>query len=166
MSRLRRYYSPGQIYFITLVTLRREEILARHADLFTSSLANATSRSSARLDAWVLLPEHFHAIIVPGDDSLSTFVHRLKLSFLKKIQSQIGRSRPIWQPRFWDHVIRDERDMNSHIDYIHFNPVKHGLTKAPGEWEYSSFSEYLREGLYESDWGVKDRPTFAGEFGE
>ncbi len=72
----------------------------------------------------------------------------------------------IWQRRFWDHVIRDQNDLNKHIDYIHYNPVKHGLIKSPFEWEYSSIHNFCAEGYYSLDWGVKDKPDMDGEYGE
>ena len=68
--------------------------------------------------------------------------------------------------RFWDHVIRDENDMNSHLDYIHYNPVKHGLVDDPFDWKDSSIHGYHRRGLYERDWGVSREIDFVGEFGE
>jgi putative transposase len=72
----------------------------------------------------------------------------------------------LWQLRFWDHIIRNEKDMNHHIDYIHYNPVKHGLVKRPIDYEYSSFCEFVAEGYYSSDWGVVGKVETGGEFGE
>jgi putative transposase len=72
----------------------------------------------------------------------------------------------VWQNRFWDHIIRDQEDMNRHIDYVHYNPVKHGMVTDPSRYDDSSFSAYVREGCYQSDWGVVGEPTMIGEFGE
>lgn len=66
---------------------------------------------------------------------------------------QRQRASSIWQRRFWEHQIRDEIDMERHVDYIHFNPVKHGLVRSAAAWPYSTFSRFVRDGLYASDWG-------------
>ncbi len=91
----------------------------------------------------------------------------LKLSFSKNLRKSdkryIGR---IWQLRFWDHVVRDERDLNMHLDYIHYNPVKHNLIDDPFEWKYSSLRDFYENGLYARDWGVHRKVIFDGEFGE
>jgi REP-associated tyrosine transposase len=72
----------------------------------------------------------------------------------------------IWQRRFWDHIIRNQTDLNKHIDYIHYNPVKHGYVNSPFEWEYSSIHVYRDKGYYQSDWGMKEDLNIGGEFGE
>jgi len=69
-----------------------------------------------------------------------------------------------WQNRFWDHIIRNQDDINKHIDYIHYNPVKHGLTARPFSWEHSSIHEY--KDYYGADWGVEEKPEFGDEYGE
>ena len=89
----------------------------------------------------------------------------LKVSARYRIRNKSTSGR-IWQYRFWDHIIRDQNDLNKHIDYIHYNPVKHNLVQNPFEWKYSSIHEFKIEGYYSDDWGVKDRLTFKGEFGE
>jgi putative transposase len=66
----------------------------------------------------------------------------------------------VWQRRFWEHQIRDERDLIQHVEYIHYNPVKHGLVKAPGEWEHSSFHRYVRKGFYDQEWGAEGTVSF------
>jgi putative transposase len=63
------------------------------------------------------------------------------------------RESTIWQRRFWEHVIRNERDLMRHLDYIHFNPVKHGYVTRAIDWPYSTFRRYVRDGIYPSDWG-------------
>jgi hypothetical protein len=68
--------------------------------------------------------------------------------------------KPIWQRRFWEHLIRNQKDLNRHIEYIHYNPVKHGLTKAPGDWAYSSFQRYVDKGIYDLKWGAGDKVEF------
>jgi len=76
------------------------------------------------------------------------------------------RAGRVWQWRFWDHIIRDQRDFNKHLDYIHYNPVKHGLVSSPLEYPHSSFAQYVDEGFYRPDWVQKDAPDLDGDFGE
>ncbi len=94
-------------------------------------------------------------------------MHDLKLSFgayfRKENNLYSGR---VWQSRFWDHIIRDQQDYNNHIDYIHYNPVKHNYTMSPFEWDYSSIHEYKRSGYYQRDWGKIKMINFEGDFGE
>ena len=89
------------------------------------------------------------------------------MTFSASLRSELGvRSGRVWQYRFWDHIIRDQIDLNKHIDYIHYNPVRHGLTTSPFDWKESSFDEYYKRGLYPDDWGVKEVIKFEGDFGE
>jgi len=83
--------------------------------------------------AWAILPDHFHVIIDSPDGDTPKIVQRVKLSFSLQWQRLSGRNGPIWQHRYWDHIIRSEEDMKRHVDYIHYNPVKHGrLGREPG----------------------------------
>ena len=117
--------------------------------------------------AWVLLPEHVHMIIDPKDVNISLILKRLKLSFSYQYRRKAGLRRGhVWQSRFWDHVIRDQEDMNRHIDYIHYNPVKHGHVADPFEWEHSSLGDYFERRVYSRDWGVNQEPKLGGSFGE
>ena len=119
------------------------------------------------MGSWVVLPDHFHMIVDPKDNDLSGIVRRLKLSFANLYHIQQGMKRgTIWQPRFWDHIIRDRVDMNRHIDYIHYNPVKHGFVSDPFKWRYSSLDRYHKNGYYARDWGVNEQLWTDGEFGE
>jgi putative transposase len=117
------------------------------------------------VDAMVILPDHLHCIwILPDDDSDFSVRWRLvKSAFTRnRPMSSAGvisdsrlkkKERGIWQRRFWEHMIRDEADLNRHRDYVHYNPVKHGLAASPKEWPYSSFKRFVKEGLYLEDWG-------------
>lgn len=167
MSRLRRYYSPGRVYFVTSVTHARKPILVDMFPAFWLAVETSQTRQPFDLVAWVVIPDHVHMIIDPKDSDLSNVVRRFKLSFAYQYRSQRGLySATVWQPRCWDHIIRDQEDMNRQIDYIHYNPVKHAFVKSPHEWQYSSFGRYAASGHYAPDWGVKERPEFDGDFGE
>ena len=75
------------------------------------------------------------------------------------------REKGIWQRRYWEHVIRDDADLSRHVDYIHFNPVKHGLVSRVCDWPNSSFHRYVKGGLLSIDWGG-DSHDIVGLFGE
>jgi putative transposase len=100
------------------------------------------------------MPDHFHVIINNREGELSNIMQRIKMSFAALYRQQAGIIRGrIWQNRFWDHIIRNQEDLNRHIDYIHYNPVKHRLTNSPFDWQYSSIHEYAKEKVYQPDWG-------------
>lgn len=92
-------------------------------------------------------------------------LHGFKIRYYHEWARQAGKGK-IWQNRFWDHIIRDQDDMNRHLDYIHYNPVKHGLVDDPFLYEYSSLNLFYKHGYYQRDWGVKEEPIIEGEFGE
>jgi putative transposase len=167
MSNLRRYYTPGQTYFVTIVTYDHLRILIQNGELFRTALDETITEHNAELSAWAVLPDHVHLILMPSQDDLSRIIHKLKTRFTARLRSLKGkRNGRIWQNRFWDHIIRDQKDMNKHIDYIHYNPIKHGLSQAPFTYKYSSAPEFLKDGFYEPDWGTKGTLQFDGEFGE
>ena len=119
------------------------------------------------LIAWVILPDHFHLLFDSNESNLSDILHRIKLSFSSQYRKLKNlRSGNIWQHRFWDHIIRNQEDFNNHINYIHYNPVKHGITTDPKKWEHSSFLDYYSNGFYSEDWGVVDKMIFLGDYGE
>ena len=153
--------------FLTNVTLDRQPLLVEHIDLFHLAVETARGRSAFEMVAWVVLPDHFHCVIESAADSPSQIMRHLKLSFSTRLRNRLHvRSGRVWQYRFWDHVIRSQEDLNRHIDYVHYNPVKHGLVASPGMWPYSSFGEYVREGFYRADGGVRERIAMEGSFGE
>jgi len=94
-------------------------------------------------------------------------MRRVKLSFSANYRKRLGfREGRVWQYRFWDRIIRDEEELNRHTDYIHYNPVKHGLSQSPFEWQFSSAALFLEKGLYAPDWGVSGSVQIEGDFGE
>ncbi len=154
---------------MTSVTYGREPILVQNADLLISSIESIQNANNFELIAQVILPDHWHCIIRPeGEVGVSSLLQRIKMSFGVKYRIRIGRrSGRVWQNRYWDHIIRDENDLNRHIDYIHYNPVKHGLVDSPHNWEYSSihWKQFIQ--MYPNDWGTKEPNTFANaDFGE
>jgi putative transposase len=115
--------------------------------------------------AWVILPDHFHFLIDVKKANISKILQQIKLSYSVRFRKIHGFDYgKVWQNGFWDHVIRDQKDLNNHLDYIHYNPVKHGMTYSPFEFEHSSIQIY--KDYYQKDWGVVEPLKFDGEFGE
>jgi putative transposase len=122
-----------------------------------------------QIDAVCLLPEHIHCIwtLPEGDVDYSMRWKEIKRTFTQAYLDQIGPGGPrnasrqkqgeaaVWQRRFWEHTLRDEEDFNRHVDYIHYNPVKHGLVNRVADWPWSSFHRYVEMGYYERDWGKR-----------
>jgi putative transposase len=167
MPRYRRQFA-GPTYFFTLVAYRRRTIFC--TPVLRTALRDAIETVRVTrpfvVDAWVLMPDHMHCIwtLPEGDEDYSTRWSEIKRhgvsacrdrlhdpSLLTRAARQRNES-TIWQRRFWEHQIRDEFDLEKHVDYIHFNPVKHGQVRRVSEWPYSTFHRYVREGVYSKDW--------------
>jgi putative transposase len=153
-----RYYIPGSVVFITQVVQNRQPIFrdSQMVELLRSTLRTVKELHPFTMQGYVFLPEHFHILIVPtGESNFSQIMHSLKPNFTKAYKRLTGKteseSLKFWQKRFWDHVIRDERDLENHLHYIHFNPVKHGLVADPRDWPDSSYLEWEKRGLYPED---------------
>jgi len=160
----RRHYIEGGTFFFT-VTLadRRSDLLVRHVDLLRAVLAEVKTARPFAIDAMVVMPDHLHAIwTLPPDDHdysgrwraiKSGFVRALGKNGLAPARNARGEAN-VWQRRFWEHTIRDEHDLNKHIDYIHYNPVKHGHTTHPADWPHSSIHRFIEQGFVPADWGA------------
>jgi len=166
MSKLLRHFVPGQTCFVTSVTFGRRPLLARHIRLLLTAIRRAKRKSDFGITAWVVLPDHFHLLLDAPDGDTSTVVQRIKLSFSNQYRLQTEAAGPVWQHRYWDHITRSRNDMNRHIDYIHFNPVKHGLAVSPCDYQLSSFGRFCRMGLYDWDWRTSDDDFRDEVFGE
>lgn len=164
MPNYRRARVAGATCFFTVVTARRCRILAtpRAVRALRESIASARRLQPFSIDAWVVLPDHMHAIwtLPAGDDDYSTRWGRIKAGFTKRCgllhQSVLKGHAGLWQPRFWEHVIRDDADWKAHMDYLHYNPVKHGLVERVADWPYSSFRRCVERGWYAADWGASE----------
>jgi len=170
MPEYRRNRIPGGTYFFTVNLLdRQEKLLVEHIDALRDAVRKVRSLHPFHIDAWVVLPEHMHAVwtLPPGDSDYSSRWQSIKILFAKAIpkveNASAGRAakgeRGIWQRRFWEHTIRDDRDYARHLDYVHINPVKHGLVDRVCDWPYSSFHRHVARGIYLPDWaaeGVSD----------
>jgi len=140
-------------WFFTVVTQGRIPILTQPnvRRILQTMLAEVRRNYPFHIQAWALLPDHIHTIWrLPDGDSR----YSLRWGWFKKeVTKQVDMGKSIWQPRFWEHQIRDDNDYAAHCDYIHYNPVKHGLVLAPGDWPWSTFHRFVREGIYPSSWG-------------
>ena len=168
MPEYRRAFVPGGTFFFTVVTERRETLFRDHrARVLLGNAFRATrDRWAFTVDAIVLLPDHLHTIwtLPDHDPDFSTRWSFLKRTFTKAWVTEGGREqvisdsrkrnrrRGVWQRRFWEHTIRDATDFERHCDYIHYNPVKHGLAVCPHTWPYSSFRRFVRDGIYDDAW--------------
>jgi putative transposase len=164
MARIHRYYIPNAWIFITCVTHNRIPYLESGTQIksFWQVLTNVQKIHPFHLFAYALLPDHFHWImrVSEATSNFSTVLQSVKRNYtleLKRVE-EISTPLVVWQPRFWDHVIRDEEDFSRHFDYIHYNPVKHGYINQPGLWEHSSFSYWYKRGEIPEDWGNNTSP--------
>ncbi len=182
MSNYRRANTVGGTYFFTLVTYRRRRILANEQcrKWLRDAIEKTRVNHPFHVDAWVLLPDHLHCIwtLPQEDNDFSTRWNLIKGRFSRLARESLHRHEwmtpsktkhresTIWQRRFWEHEIRNDRDYQRHVEYIHYNPVKHGLVKRVRDWPHSTFARYVRNGVYPADWGGQDRDFDASEFGE
>lgn len=158
----------GSAYFFTVVTYGRQPILCLDDSIkaLREAIREAKEERPFEVKAWVLLPDHLHCVweLPEGQLDYSVRWALIKKGFTKRIKGQIETPLPnlsrikhreaaVWQRRFWEHQIRDEADLRRHCDYIHYNPVKHGLADSPKDWKYSTFHRDVKEGLYPEDWG-------------
>jgi len=182
MSHYRRAHISGGTYFFAVVTYRRQKILCDEPirNALRDAITTTQTKHSFAIDAWVLLPDHIHCIwTLPENDAN----YSKRWGIIKRKVSRVcaeqykneawiteskkkHRESTIWQRRFWEHQIRDQQDFNQHINYIHYNAVKHGLCDRPVEWPYSTFHRYVKNGVYEPDWAAQDYSYDSMEFGE
>jgi putative transposase len=175
MPDYRRNRVSGGTFFFTVNLLdRRSNLLVRHIDALRAVVQRVRARTPFHIDAWVVLPDHMHCLwtLPQGDADFPGRWRAIKIAFAKSLPAAEPRSavmvrrgeRGIWQRRYWEHTIRDDRDFAVHFDYIHFNPVKHGLVRHPADWLHSTFRRCVANGLYPADWTDCDtEPEETGE---
>ncbi|MBO3276732.1 REP-associated tyrosine transposase [Pseudomonas schmalbachii] len=172
--RYRRTLTPGATYFFTVnLEDRSQHLLVEHITILRAVTRQVKATHPFEIRAMVVLPEHIHAIwtLPEGDENFPTRWSLIKSGFSRHLPRtetinrtrHNKRERGIWQRRYWEHRIRDEEDLQRHVDYIHFNPVKHGHAPRAMDWPYSSIHRYIRQGLLPADWGSNEE---TGSFGE
>ena len=162
MSRYIRAKTEGACYFFTVVTYQRRKIFASEGNI--SILRDAFRKIKAEkpfeIEAIVVLPDHLHCLwhLPEGDADYSNRWREIKKYVTKRLTTtrNANGEGDIWQRRFWEHQIKNDQDWRNHMDYVHFNPVKHGYVNAPSLWQYSSFHKGVRQGIYHPDWGASD----------
>jgi putative transposase len=183
MPQYRRARLAGGTFLFTVVTERRQPLLTEEPARVALRQAIRAVRQARpfRIDGWVLLPDHLHAIwtMPPDDCDYATRWRVIKA----RVTHQLGASShdpsvmttrrrskghgSLWQHRYWERCLRDEGDLQGHLDYLHRNPVKHGLVERVVDWPWSSFHRYVDAGMYPADWGgipggSNDLPRVAG----
>jgi len=148
--------------------------MPEHIELIRDAFLYVKKRYPFVIDAIAILPDHLHFILtLPQDDSgFPSRLRQIKSYFSRNcltIEHKNSASRirkkekAIWQRRYWEHMIRDEEDFMRHVNYIHYNPVKHNLVESPKDWKFSSFHGYVKEGIYDQSWGASQELIFYNE---
>jgi putative transposase len=183
MSEYRRWMIPGETYFFTVITYRRRRIFDREENgrLFGEVLRAVRKDLPFRTIAMVVLPDHLHCVwsLPRGDADYSTRWKQIKRDFTVRflgdgdgnggsssdnpvsLARRARGERGVWQRRFWEHVVRDDDELESFCDYIHYNPVKHGYAASPADWKGSTFARFVASGHYPPDWG-RSEPASVG----
>jgi putative transposase len=165
MTNYRRASVPSASYFFTVnLADRSSHLLVDRIEDVRNAMRYVLQRHPFRVDAMAVLPDHLHAVwtLPPGDADyplrwrlFKTWFSRRMASGEPRRPSRIAKGeRGIWQRRYWEHLIRDENDMQAHVDYVHFNPVKQGHVARAADWPYSTMHRYVAEGRLAQDWGV------------
>ena len=174
--RYRRAIVPGATYFFTVnLQNRKSNLLIKKIDVLRYVFKKVQQKHPFYIDAIVILPDHWHMVMtLPTDDCnyalrlsqiKSTFSRQIEPNELMSNSRQKKRERGIWQRRYWEHLIKDPTDYEHHINYIHYNPVKHKYITKPSDWPYSSIHRFIHEGILNSAWGDSERFDHCG-FGE
>ena len=173
MVQYRRSRVAGGTFFFTVnLHDRRRMLLVEHADALRTIVRDAQSEPPFVIDAMVVLPDHWHAIwTLPQDDAAyARRIQRIKARFTQHLvragvnlaKDARGEYR-LWQKRFWEHTIRDNRDFDAHVNYVHINPVKHGHVARASDWPHSTLHRYIKNGVLAEDWTCTSPE---GTFGE
>ena len=157
-----RAYQPGGCYFFTVVTDARKHLFSDVSNIerLRRAFEHVMIKRPFTIDAIVIMPDHIHAVWnLPEHDADFSTRWRLIKHFVSRGWQGTGS---FWQPRFWEHLIRNEDDWRRHIDYIHYNPVKHGIAVKPEDWEYGSYRKAKAGGWYPEGWGICEPDSCKG----
>ncbi len=169
MTEYRRAHVAGAMYFFTVNLAERHgaPLLVQQVHALREVMQTVRLKHPFEIIAAVVLPDHLHAIwqLPQGDADYANRWSLIKSGFSRHLPKteRISasraerRERGIWQRRYWEHLLRDEEDLRQHVEYIHYNPVKHGHCASPIDWPHSSFHRYVRQGLYAPDWAADTR---------
>jgi len=156
MRNVRRYETQGAPVFVTLVCRDHQPLLRDpdDKDALLSCLKLQHAKRTFKLYAWVILDDHVHLLIGECTPDFSTVIGSFKQRAMLRL-----RRPALWQPRFFDHIIRDDRDLRAHVDYIHFNPRKHSYVAEPAHYRWSSLPRSIAKGRYAAEWGIGEEPS-------
>jgi len=165
--RYRRANIPGACYFFTVnLAERKSGLLVEHIEKLRESVRRVQTAHPFVIDAMVVMPDHLHSLwtLPQGDRDFSTRWGLIKAGFSRQLapSERLSASRKskgergIWQRRFWEHLIRDDLDFARHVDYIHYNPVKHGYVQRPADWPFSSIHRYVDHNIVDENWACGD----------
>ena len=153
MANYKRVFLDGYSYFITVVTHQRNPILLENIELLRKAFKISKAKYNYNINAIVILPDHFHMIITPKySEEYPKIISMIKRYFTRHceekyyahLEQSLSRHKrnmkPVWQKRFYEHTIRNDKDMLEKLQYMYHNPVKHQYTNDPKEWKYSSFT--------------------------
>ena len=163
MSNYKRLFLNQYKYvFITIVTYNRNPILLENIEILKTSINNAHLKFNFDIVAIAIMPEHLHMVIkLDNINDYPKIIYSIKYYFSRHIaipkqklsESKIKKGeKGVWQRRYWEHTIRNEKDLYKHLDYIHFNPIKHNLVKSLKDYKYSTFNKFVKSGLYDENW--------------
>lgn len=168
----RRNYISGGTYFFTLALQNRtSEILIEKIELFKEAIHTVKLEHPFNMKAYVILPDHLHTLWeLPEDDfNYSVRWQKIKTRFSKAIINSgivLNKTKhneyDLWQRRFWEHTVRDQQDFENHVNYIHYNPIKHGLVDKLEDWPYSSFHHFVKTKKLPPNWAEKISEKTAG----
>jgi len=146
MSRLRRLVLSDRYFFVTCRVLpERERLSEAEFALLAGSIQSRCTLHHFLLTAWVFLPHHWHAVVMPPYPStISRVMESIKVSSTRQINKLRGDKGVLWQGRFFDRALRTVKEHHEKVEYIHLNPVKRGLVTKPEEWKWSSIHDYTR----------------------
>ncbi len=175
MSRYRRLRIEGGAFFFTLALADRgSDLLVRHIERLRRAYVGVEKQRPFETIAICILPDHIHALwqLPQSDADYARRWSFIKSGFSRGLSAAtrstskiVKREKGIWQRRYWEHAIRDDVDLERHVDYIHYNPVKHGLVPKVADWPFSSFHRYVTKGILPADW-AGDATELLGSFGE
>ena len=161
--RYRRANITGATYFFTVnLADRNSQLLTENIELLRTAFRKVQQTHPFEIVAMVVMPDHLHAIwhLPENDADFSLRWSLIKAAFSKAFSKtenisasrQNKRERGIWQRRFWEHLIGDDNDLEKHVAYIHFNPVKHGYVNKAVDWPYSSIHKAIARGDVDPCW--------------
>ncbi|MCC6208788.1 MAG: transposase [Gammaproteobacteria bacterium] len=162
MVQYRRNRVAGGSYFFTVaLNDRGARWLVDEVGYLRSAIRAVKRERPFRLDAMVILPDHLHAVwtLPPDDEDYAARWQMIKARFSRALRANGARlwrndegEYDLWQRRYWEHTIRNEADLRNHVDYLHYNPVKHGWVSRVDQWPYSTFHRYISAGIYPRSW--------------